>query len=113
MTNINTTLSGLSSEVLAKAAAASEDEITKAWLNEVIDKYLHPAKFAPKVEKPLTLMEIVSTFVEDAEQGKVLNDGERLKTGTVKTYRQVYNYLVKFATSEKRTRTQSERKSSA
>lgn len=102
MTNINTTLNGLSSEVLAKAAATSEAEITKAWLNEVIDKYLHPAKFAPKVEKPLTLMDIVSTFVEDAEQGKVLNDGERLKTGTVKTYRQVYNYLVKFAASEKR-----------
>lgn len=102
MTNINTTLNGLSSEVLAKAAATSEAEITKAWLNEVIDKYLHPAKFAPKVEKPLTLMDIVSTFVEDAEQGKVLNDGEKLKTGTVKTYRQVYNYLVKFAASEKR-----------
>lgn len=102
MTNINTTLSGLSSEVLAKVASTSEDDITKTWLNEVIDKYLHPAKFAPKVEKPLTLMEIVITFVEDAEQGKVLNDGERLKTGTVKTYRQVYNYLVKFATSEKR-----------
>lgn len=102
ITNINTTLNGLSSEVLAKAAATSEAEITKAWLNEVIDKYLHPAKFAPKVEKPLTLMDIVSTFVEDAEQGKVLNDGEKLKTGTVKTYRQVYNYLVKFAKSEKR-----------
>lgn len=102
MTNINTTLNGLSSEVLAKAAATSEAEITKAWLNEVIDKFLHPAKFAPKVEKPLTLMDIVSTFVEDAEQGKVLNDGERLKTGTVKTYRQVYNYLVKFAANEKR-----------
>lgn len=102
MTNINTTLNGLSSEVLAKTAATSEAEITKAWLNEVIDKFLHPAKFAPKVEKPLTLMDIVSTFVEDAEQGKVLNDGEKLKTGTVKTYRQVYNYLVKFAASEKR-----------
>lgn len=102
MTNINTTLNGLSSEVLAKTAATSEAEITKAWLNEVIDKYLHPAKFAPKVEKPLTLMDIVSTFVEDAEQGKVLNDGEKLKTGTVKTYRQVYNYLVKFAASENR-----------
>ena len=102
MTNINKTLSGLSSEVIAKAAATSKDEITKPWLDAVIDKYLHPAKFAPKEEKPLTLMDIVSTFVEDAEQGKVLNDGERLKTGTVKTYRQVYNYLVKFATSEKR-----------
>lgn len=102
MTNINSTLNGLSNEVLAKTAATSEAEITKAWLNEVIDKFLHPAKFAPKVEKPLTLMDIVSTFVEDAEQGKVLNDGERLKTGTVKTYRQVYNYLVKFAASEKR-----------
>lgn len=102
ITNINTTLSGLSSEVLAKAAATSEDDITKAWLDDVIDNYLHPAKFAPKVEKPLTLMEIVTAFVDDAEQGKVLNDGERLKTGTVKTYRQVYNYLVKFCTSEKR-----------
>lgn len=102
MTNINKTLSGLSSEVLAKAAATSKDEITKSWLDEVIDKYLHPNKFAPKVEKPLTLMDIVSTFVVDAERGKVLNDGERLKAGTVKTYRQVYNYLVKFATSEKR-----------
>ena len=102
MANINTTLSGLQSEVLAKAAATSKDEITKPWLDEVIDKYLHPAKFAPKVEKPLTLMDIVSTFVEDAEQGKVLNDGERLKAGTVKTYRQVFNYLGKFAASERR-----------
>lgn len=102
MTNINKTLSGLASEVLAQAAATSEDEITKTWLKGVIDKYLHPAKFAPKVEKPLTLMEIVRTFVEDAEQGKVLNDGEKLKAGTVKTYRQVFNYLGKFAQSEKR-----------
>lgn len=102
MTNINSTLSGLSSHVLAQAAATSEDEITKSWLDNVVDCYLHPAKFAPKVEKPLTLMEIVTAFVEDAEQGKVLNDGERLKTGTVKTYRQVLNYLVKFAQSEKR-----------
>ncbi len=102
MANINTTLSGLQSEVLAKAAATSKDEITKPWLDEVIDKYLHPAKFAPKVEKPLTLMDIVSTFVEDAEQGKVLNDGERLKAGTVKTYRQVFNYLGKFAACERR-----------
>lgn len=102
ITNINSTLSGLSSYVLAKAAATSEEEITKSWLDKVVDSYLHPAKFAPKVEKPLTLMEIVTAFVEDAEQGKVLNDGERLKTGTVKTYRQVLNYLVKFAQSEKR-----------
>ena len=102
MTNINKALSSLASEVLAQAAAASEDEITKTWLNGVIDKFLHPAKFAPKVEKPLTLMEIVRTFAEDAEQGKVLNDGEKLKAGTVKTYRQVFNYLGKFATSEKR-----------
>jgi len=102
MTNINKTLSSLASEVLAQAAATNEDEITKTWLNGVIDKFLHPAKFAPKVEKPLTLMEIVRTFVEDAEQGKVLNDGEKLKAGTVKTYRQVFNYLGKFATSEKR-----------
>ena len=102
MTNINKTLSSLASEVLAQAAAASEDEITKTWLNGVIDKFLHPAKFAPKVEKPLTLMEIVRTFAEDAEQGKVLNDGEKLKAGTVKTYRQVFNYLGKFAQSEKR-----------
>lgn len=102
MADINKRLNDLKGEILTLATKTSEDEITKSWLAREIDKILHPNKYTTKEDKPLTLLEIVLQFVEDAEQGKVLNDGEKLKTGTVKTYRQVYNYLVKFATSEKR-----------
>lgn len=102
MADINKRLNDLKGEILTLATKTSEDEITKSWLAREIDKILHPNKYTTKEDKPLTLLEIVLQFVEDAEQGKVLHDGQRLKAGTVKTYRQVYNYLVKFATSEKR-----------
>ena len=98
----NTTLKNLEAAIDKAMAATPVESWTKKWLDEQVDMFLHPTKYAPKENKPLTLLEIVLPFVEDAEQGKVLNDGKRLKTGTVKTYRQTYNYLVKFAESEKR-----------
>ncbi len=103
MMHIDSTLSGLKTRIRELVEASSNiKEITKPWLMEQINVYLFPEKYASKEDKPLTLFEIVLPFVKDAEEGKVLNKGERLKAGTVKTYRQVYNYLVKFAQSEKR-----------
>lgn len=102
MTHIDSVLSGLKKKIRELVEASNSDDVTKDWLVRQIDIYLHPEKYAPQEQKPLSLFDIVFQFVEDAEQGKVLNDGERLKAGTVKTYRQVFNYLKKFATSEKR-----------
>lgn len=64
---INKTLTGLSSEVIGAIASTHEEDVNKEWLDGVIDKYLHPLKYAPKVEKPKTLMEAVTAFIEAAE----------------------------------------------
>jgi len=99
MDEINEKLSNLKTAIETAIAATHREDWTREWLDQAIDKALNPTKYN---EKPLTLMEIVAAFVDDAEQGKVLNDGERLKAGTVKTYRQVFNYLTKFTQSKKR-----------
>ena len=63
----NKKLKNLRDEILLKAAGTIEDEITKEWLKREIDMFLYPEKYAPKVEKPKTLMEAVKAYIEAAE----------------------------------------------
>ena len=55
----NKKLRDLRGEIILKAAGTIEEEITKEWLKKEIDMFLYPEKYAPKVEKPKTLMEAV------------------------------------------------------
>ncbi len=106
ITNINSTLSGLSSHVLAQAAATSEDEITKSWLDNVVDSYLHPAKFAPKEEpkeEPMTLMRAVNKFIEDAPTRIIQtgpHKGRQIGRATRYQYKQMHDHLIGFLKSE-------------
>ncbi len=63
----NKKLRDLRGEIILKAAGTIEEEITKEWLKKEIDMFLYPEKYAPKVEKPKTLMEAVKAYIEAAE----------------------------------------------
>ncbi len=65
--NTNKRLEDLKAAIKHKIAGVVEDEITKEWLKKEIDMFLYPEKYAPKVEKPKTLMEAVEAYIEAAE----------------------------------------------
>lgn len=65
--NTNKRLEDLKAAIKHKIAGVVEDEITKEWLKKEIDMFLYPEKYAPKVEKPKTLMEAVKAYIEAAE----------------------------------------------
>lgn len=106
ITNINTTLNGLSSEVLAKAAATNEDEITKTWLSDIMDRYLHPDKYAPKEEpkeEPMTLMRAVNKFINDAPTRIIQtgpHKGRQIGRATQYQYKQMHDHLIGFLENE-------------
>lgn len=106
MAEINKRLNGLSSDILAAAASVNEDDVTREWLKDMIDRYLHPDKFAPKVEKPKTLLKAISDFIEIAPTKVVKRKGHpngvHIAPRTIYQYGQLQDRINEYLKQNKR-----------
>ena len=108
MTAINDTLTSLSSHVKGLADTTDNDIITKDWLNDAIDRYLHPEKYKPKEEpkeEPMTLIKAVNKFIDDAPSRIIqsgVHKGRQIGRTTQLQYKQMRDQLKGFLESEKR-----------
>lgn len=75
---------------------ADKSQISKEWLETVIDKVNHPDKYAPKVAKPLTLFAAIDDFIA-ASDNKVLKNGKPVSKVTKYQYKQMQRYMILFA----------------
>jgi site-specific recombinase XerD len=106
MTAINNTLTSLSSHVKGLADATDNDIITKDWLNDAIDRYLHPEKYKPKEdpkEEPMTLIKAVNKFIDDAPSRIIQSGphkGRQIGRATRYQYKQMHSHLMGFLKSE-------------
>ena len=106
MTAINDTLTSLSSQVKGLADATDDGEITKDWLKDAIDRYLHPEKYKPKEEpkeEPMTLIKAVNKFIEDAPSRIIQSGphkGRQIGRATRYQYKQMHSHLMGFLKSE-------------
>ena len=106
MAEINKRLNGLSSDILAAAASVNEDDVTRDWLKDMIDRCLHPDKFAPKVEKPKTLLKAISDFIEIAPTKVVKRKGHpngvHIAPRTIYQYGQLQDRINEYLKQNKR-----------
>jgi len=106
MTAINDTLTSLSSHVKGLADTTDNDIITKDWLNDAIDRYLHPEKYKPKEEpkeEPMTLIKAVNKFIDDAPSRIIQSGphkGRQIGRATRYQYKQMHSHLMGFLKSE-------------
>lgn len=100
-TNAQTQLSNLKSEISTKFQTADKKTIGKGWLDAVIDKYLHPAKYEIKeVEvKPLTLFEYIEQFIAKAPERRDKLTGRLLSRNNLQQYNATHKHLKAFADS--------------
>lgn len=90
---VNATLAQVATVVLARFAAAPAGEVSKAWLEGVIDQALHPAKYQPKEERPKTVMQAVDAYIEGAATRIQPRSGRPVTKNTIAHYNQTRNYL--------------------
>lgn len=93
---INKILNNLSVEIINKATATPESDITKQWLADEVDRLLHPDKYKPvepEPQKPKTLMEAVEDFVEGAGSRIVPRTGRPISKQTQLQYKQMRKQL--------------------
>ena len=95
MTAINKTLANLAAEILTRATATAEENITRSWLMAEIDNILHPDKNAPK-EAPKTLMQAVNDLIDGAPTRIVQHTGKPVNARTQIHYKQMRNHLTAF-----------------
>lgn len=106
MTAINDTLTSLSSHVKGLADATDDGKITKDWLKDAIDRYLHPEKYKPKEEpkeEPMTLIKAVNKFIDDAPSRIIQSGphkGRQIGRATRYQYKQMHSHLMGFLKSE-------------
>lgn len=96
MTAINKTLANLAAEILTRATATAEENITRSWLMAEIDNILHPDKNAPKKEAPKTLMQAVNDLIDGAPTRIVQHTGKPVNARTQIHYKQMRNHLTAF-----------------
>lgn len=94
----NKILKDLKEDLLERCSKVSEEEITRNWLNEQIDRILHPSKFEPKEIKPITLMEAVNYFIKNPDC-RLTRDGKPVRRSTQLQYKQIKNHLEKYLQS--------------
>lgn len=84
---INKTISNLKSEILTRCSKTPYEEINRVWLKAQIDEVLHPEKFEKKETTPQTLMQAITTHIDNTLCG------ERTKVQYKNTKRRVREYL--------------------
>ncbi|MFI3259641.1 MAG: site-specific integrase [Rikenellaceae bacterium] len=84
------------------ANTSERDDLTSEWLEMEIDKAMHPKKYAPKVQKPLTLFEWIEEFISSAPSRKDKSSGRLLARRTIVQYGGTFKHLKEFAKSRRK-----------
>ena len=92
MAATNKLLSDLKESLLQRCESMGDEDITGEWLNGQIDQILHPAKYEPKENRPITLMEAVNNFIDHPEN-RLTRNGNPVKKSTQRQYTQIKNHL--------------------
>lgn len=95
-------LSELSKLILERFATTNIEEVTKAWLEQVIDEYHHPEKYhavekRQKIERKQTLLRYLDYFIEITPQRRHKQTGRLLSASTPSVYMTMRRHLVEFA----------------
>lgn len=95
-------LSELSTLILERFATTNIEEVTKAWLEQVIDEYHHPEKYhavekRQKIERKQTLLRYLDYFIEITPQRRHKQTGRLLSASTPSVYKTMRRHLVEFA----------------
>ena len=93
MAAINKTLANLAAEVLTRATATAEEDITRAWLTAEVDSILHPEKYGQVEEAPKTLMQAVNDLIAGAPIRIVQRTGKPVNARTQIHYKQMRAHL--------------------
>ena len=93
MAAINKTLANLAAEVLTRATATDEEDITRAWLTAEVDNILHPDKYGQVEEAPKTLMQAVNDLIAGAPIRIVQRTGKPVSARTQIHYKQMRTHL--------------------
>ncbi|MBR5101856.1 MAG: site-specific integrase [Muribaculaceae bacterium] len=93
MAAINKTLANLAAEVLTRATATAEEDITRAWLTAEVDSILHPEKYGQVEEAPKTLMQAVNDLIAGAPIRIVQRTGKPVSARTQIHYKQMRTHL--------------------
>lgn len=98
MRQINEQLTNLAAKVTNESATIPTEEITKKWLTEIIDRILHPAKFAPREERPKTLMIAITDLIACAKDGTRTRPKTQapITAGTIIQYQQTQKTLQRY-----------------
>lgn len=99
---INKILNNLSVEIINRAAATPECDITKQWLSDEVDKFLHPDKYKPvepEPVKPKTLLQAIDDFIDGADKRIVSHTGRPISKETQLQYKQMRKHLKQFLKS--------------
>lgn len=89
---VNQTLAIIATHVLAQFAAIPAEDITKEWLDNEIDKVLHPDKHMAKEERKM-VMQLVNDFIANAPTRIQPRSGKPVTERTILHYKQMRHYL--------------------
>jgi len=76
--------------------------ITPDWLKVEVDKFFFPERYAPKVEKPMTVFQFITNFINTAHKRTVKKTGVLLSYNNIQNYRATEKRLLEFAKSVNR-----------
>ena len=94
--DVNETLVRLESRIQSAIAIRPQTELAKEWLEEEVEKIVHPEKFESKAEVPKTLMAAVDDFIEKSETRIVERTGKHIGKTTRYQYLQMKRQLISY-----------------
>nr|DAN15959.1 MAG TPA: Integrase [Caudoviricetes sp.] len=95
-------LAELSNLILERFSSTEIEEVTKAWLEQVIDEFHHPEKYhavekQARVVRKQTVLKYLDRFIEETPQRRHKQTGRLLSTSTPRVYKTMRRHLFEFA----------------
>ena len=83
--------------------ATDKSNLTSEWLDDAIDRTLHPEKYIVESEKqPQTVLSFIADFIEKAPQRKDKKTGRTLVYNNIQQYKATEKHLKEFAKIERK-----------
>lgn len=95
-------LSELDSLILERFSATDMEEITKEWLEQIVDEFHHPEKYhaiekRAKVERKQTVLKYLDHFIEITPERRHKQTGRLLSVSTPRVYKTMRRHLREFS----------------
>jgi len=98
LTKLKGQLDDLSNKIKIAYTEADKSTITKQWLEDFVDRYHFPEKYAALEEtKPITLFGFIADFIEKAPQRKDRATGRLLSHNNIQQYKATEKHLHAYA----------------